>query len=268
MQATPHNSNTIGMIVPEFLATELTTKSSKYALIIPVINEAKKIQKQLTQLKDLNLGIDIIIADGGSTDGSLELEFLNSVGVSALLVKTGPGKLSAQMRMGMGFALRRGYEGLIFVDGNNKDDLSAIPSFIAKLEAGYDHVQGSRFIKGGYHENTPLLRWAAIRLLHAPLISISSGFWYTDTTNGFRAYSRTLLTSPEMSVFRGVFSTYELHYYLAIRSARLGFKICEIPVKRCYPKGQVPSKITSWRGYWFVFTVLLKAVFHRYDPVA
>ena len=45
----------------------------------------------------------------------------------ALLIKRGPGKLSAQMRMAMSFALDEGYEGIIVVDGNGKDDVAAIP---------------------------------------------------------------------------------------------------------------------------------------------
>jgi len=76
---------------------------------------------------------------------------------------------------------------------------------------------------------------AGLHVIHAPLISLASGKRHTDTTNGFRAYSRRLLEDPRVAPLRDLFTTYELHYYLAIRVARLGLRVCEIPVARRYP---------------------------------
>src|SRR5262249_26499385 len=158
------------------------------------------------------------------------------------------------------YALSEGYEGVVVVDGNNKDDVSAIPRFVEALEAGYDHVQGSRFIPGGKAINTPIERLIGLHVLHAPLISLSAGFRYTGTTNGFRAYSKRLLEDPRVAVFRSVFTSYELHYYLAIRAARLRFKIKEIPVTRAYPKGiPAPTKISPVKGNLGILKVLFKA---------
>ena len=140
------------------------------------------------------------------------------------------------MRMAFAYSLIKGYDGIITVDGNHKDDTSAVPLFISSLDSGYDHVQGSRFITGGKAINTPLLRWLAVRLIHAPLISLASGFHYTDTTNGFRAYSRKLLLDEKVAVFRDIFDSYELHYYLAVKAARLGYRVLEVPVTRVYPR--------------------------------
>ncbi len=96
-------------------------------------------------------------------------------------------------------------------------------------------MQGSRFVPGGRAVRTPWARYLGIRLLHAPLISLAAGHRYTDTTNGFRAYSARFLSDPRVAPFRDVFSAYELHYYLAIRAARLGFRVAELPVTRTYP---------------------------------
>ena len=93
-----------------------------------------------------------------------------------------------------------------------------------------DHIQGSRYIAGGVAENTPLLRHLAVKFIHAPLISLAARHRYTDTTNGFRAYSRRFLTDRRVRPFRDVLSGYEMHYYLAIRAARLGFRVTELPV--------------------------------------
>lgn len=253
--------------LPHYLTSELGPKRSKYCVCIFVINEGKKIRTQLESMGEISQNIDVIIADGGSTDGSLELDFLQSVSVRTLLTKQDKGNLSAQMRMAFAYALLEGYEGIITIDGNNKDDPSAIPAFVQALDEGFDHVQGSRFIPGGKAIDTPWERYWAVRLIHAPLISLAAGFHYTDTTNGFRAYSGRLLLDSRVAPFRHVFSGYELHYYLAIRSVRLGYKVQELPVTRRYPsKGPMPTKISPIKGNLIVLATLLKACLQQFNP--
>lgn len=251
--------------VPEYRVDRLIPRKHPYAVVVFVINEGEKVRAQLRRMTAYVDEADVIIADGGSTDGSLDLGFLQSVGVTALLTKTGPGKLSAQMRMAFAFALDERYSGVVTIDGNGKDGVDAIPAFVHLLREGYDHVQGSRFVEGGHAVNTPLSRYLAVRAVHAPLISLASGRRQTDTTNGFRAYSARLLSDPEIAVFRDIFQTYELHYHLAIESARLGrFRLTETPVTRAYPRGKVPTKITGIRGNASVLKILVAAVRGRY----
>lgn len=98
-------------------------------------------------------------------------------------------------------------------------------------------------------------------------MSVAAGVHYTDTTNGFRAYSRRFLLDPRVQPFRDVFVGYELHYYLAIRAAKLGFRVCETPVSRVYPAhGPVPTKISPLRGNWLVLRTLVRALRGAYDP--
>ena len=229
----------------------------RWAICIFVINEGEKVRKQLRAMTTFGASVDLIIADGGSTDGSLDSSLMEEIHAKALLVKTGLGKLSAQMRMAFDYTMAEGYDGVIVIDGNGKDGLAAIPAFVKALEAGWDHVQGSRFIPGGHHENTPLSRYLAVHLLHAPLIALASGFRYTDTTNGFRAYSRTLLLDPAVDIFRPCFDRYQLHYHLAIESAKRGFRVKEIPVSRVYPaSGKTPTKIKGFGGLFAVLKQL------------
>lgn len=254
---------------PEFNVLELAPRTARWCVCIPVINEGERIAKQLARTRPFAAGLDFAIADGGSTDGALAEEYLRTTIVRALLTKTGPGKLSAQMRMAMAWGLEQGYEGLIFVDGNNKDGPDALARFAKLLEEGWDHIQGSRYAPGGKGVNTPLSRHVGVMLLHAPLISLAARHRYTDTTNGFRAYSRRFLLDPRVQPFRDVFAAYELHYYLAIRAARLGFKVCETPVTREYPaQGKTPTKISPLRGNLRVLGTLFRAVRGAYDPPA
>jgi dolichol-phosphate mannosyltransferase len=254
--------------LPQFRCEFWDHRRSDLLVLIPVINEGERILRQLSAMRAARLGLDVLVVDGGSTDGSTEAGRLRGeLAVTGLLVKTGPGKLSAQLRLGMAWAMSRAYSGVITIDGNGKDDFRAIPHFAAGLRNGGDHLQGSRYVAGGLGENTPLDRELAVRLLHAPLISIAARFRYTDTTNGFRGYSRALLIDPRVRPFRSVFSTYNLHYYLAIRAARLGFRVGEIPVTRRYPaSGPPPSKIGGFKGKAHILMQTGHAALGSYDP--
>jgi dolichol-phosphate mannosyltransferase len=248
--------------VPRCEIKELQPRQTKYCLCIPVINEGEKIRKQLEKIGKLGPIVDVIILDGGSTDGSLDTPFLIQMGVRTLITKKDKGKLSAQLRMGFSYALAQGYDGIITVDGNNKDSVESIPSFIEALDDGFDFVQGSRYVPGGVEINTPLSRKLAIKLIHAPFISFISGFRYTDTTNGFRAHSAKFLLDPRLQPFRDVFDTYELLAYLSVKAPQLNYKVKETPVTRQYPShGKIPI-----RGNLLLIQILWNLFLKKYDP--
>jgi glycosyltransferase involved in cell wall biosynthesis len=257
--------------VPTYETTVLRPRRSSCCVVIPVLNEGERIRRLLKRMLALDLPdrCDVIVVDGGSTDGSLELAFLAAQGVGVLLRKTGPGRLGAQLRCAYAFALDRGYAGVITIDGNDKDDPDAIPAFADALEGGADFVQGSRFVRGGVAENTPASRLLAIRLLHAPVLSLAAGVRWTDTTQGFRAYSAALLRDPRLAIFRDVFDRYELLAYLSARAPRLGYRCVELPTARRYPQdGSVPTKISGLRGNLDLLATLFKASTGAYDPPA
>ena len=70
--------------------------------------------------------------------------------------------------------------------------------------------------------------WRQILML--PLrLSLFAGFHWTDTTQGFRAYSRKMLLDTRISPFREVFMSYELLAYLSYRVPKLGYRCIELP---------------------------------------
>ena len=77
------------------------------------------------------------------------------------------------------------------------------------------------------------------------MLSLFSGFKWTDTTQGFQAY--------------------ELLAYLSYRAPKLGYRCVELPTIRRYPKGEVPTKISSFKGNFSVLLVLFKACFGAYN---
>ena len=259
--------NTAG--VPGYEIFEYQPKQHDYCVLIPIINELGRIDVQLSRAVESHIHqyADIVICDGGSNDGCTEQGLLQNLEVNTLLIKTGKGKQGAQLRMGFDWALKRGYKGFITIDGNNKDSIEDVPAFIEKLQQGYDFVQGSRFIKGGKAIHTPLFRLLMVRLVHAPVISITARFWFTDTTNAFRAYSRCYIADNRVAVFRDIFDTYELLAYLSVRASQLKMRVCEIPVVRAYPKnGKTPTKIKGFKGNVNLLKILFCNLLGKYNP--
>lgn len=262
----PEAAKTIS--VPEYRPTILREKRTKYAIVIPTINEGERIISQLKRMQAAGISdvADVFLADGGSKDGSTAPALLESLGIRGLLIKTGPGKLSAQLRIGYWFALNEGYEGIITIDGNGKDSVESVPLFIEALDQGVDYAQASRFLPGGGAVNTPAIRDLAIRLVHSPLLSFAAGRRFSDTTQGFRAYSRRYLTDPRVQPFRDVFQSYELLAYLTVRASQLGLSTREVPTTRTYPpSGKIPTKLT-WRGNFGLLRVLWNTLAGKYHP--
>ena len=255
--------------VPKFECTEYSEKTKDYVVLIPIINEGDRIIKELERANEYSVAdyADIVICDGGSTDGCTEETRLKNLNVNTLLVKRDAGKQGAQLRMGIFFALNRGYKGVITIDGNNKDSIEDVPRFIEKLEEGYDLIQGSRFIKGGKAINTPFIRTVSVKFIHAPVISITAHQRFTDTTNAYRGYSSRYLLDERVKPLRDVFMTYELLAFLSVRATQIGMKACEIPVTRAYPKtGKTPTKISFFKGNSELMKILFKNAFGAYNP--
>lgn len=255
--------------VPKFECIEYSERKKDYVVLIPIINEGNRIIKELTRAAENKVSdyADIVICDGGSTDGCTEENKLKKLHVNTLLVKQDTGKQGAQLRMGIWWALERGYKGIITVDGNNKDSIEDVPHFIEKLKEGYDLIQGSRFVKGGKAINTPFIRMVSVKLIHAPIISLTAHQRFTDTTNAYRAYSRRYLMDERVQPLRDIFVTYELLAYLSVRATQIGMRACEIPVTRAYPKkGKTPTKISFFKGNSELMSILLKNAKGAYNP--
>lgn len=255
--------------VPQFECMEYEGKTKEYVVLIPIINEGDRIHKELFRAKKHNISnyADIVICDGGSTDECTEESKLRKLKVNTLLIKQDAGKQGAQLRMGIWWALQRGYRGVITIDGNNKDSIEDVPQFIEKLKEGYDYIQGSRFVKGGKAINTPFIRTVSVKLIHAPIISLTAHQRFTDTTNAYRAYSVRYLTDERVQPLRDIFMTYELLAYLSVRATQIGMKACEIPVTRAYPKtGKTPTKISFFKGNFELIRILLRNAIGAYNP--
>ena len=112
------------------------------SIVMPCLNEARTlaacIKKAQLFLNEYDVSGEVIIADNGSTDGSVEL----AKSMNAKVVRANP--------RGYGAALAAGIEAakgkyVIMGDSDESYDFSALFPFVEKLRAGYDLVMGNRF---------------------------------------------------------------------------------------------------------------------------
>jgi len=252
--------------VPAYRPMEFQRAAHDYVLYIFVYNERVLVEKLLERVARVTpRRFDIMFGDDGSTDGSSDRRFLERFGVRGVTRLERNGGLSANIKAALDWLEHQPYKGVILINGNNRDNPATIPNFIEKLDQGYGYVQGSRFRRGGRHVNTPWIRYAAIRFVHAPLFSLSSGKWMTDTTNGYRAFSHAFLTDPRVSAFQPTFRKYEIEQYLACKAIRLGYRATEVPVERSYPVGGYTSHIKPGLGWVSMLSPLFGLLFRRYD---
>lgn len=252
----------------DFDYIEFFKKRTKYALLIPTLNEGNYIKAQLTRMKIANIYniIDVFILDSDSKDNSVNEDFLQDIGVRAKLY-IHEGKQGTAFRAGIETVFNQGYEGIITVDGNNKDSIEDIQKFINALDEGYDFIQGSRFKKGGEYKNTPIIRYLASKLILIPWVSLLAKYQYTEVASAFRGMSKNMLLDKNVQILRDCFVGYELLWYISMIAPKLKFKVLEIPTKRNYPNTkEVPTKINT-AGCFKIILQLVYLTLGKYNVI-
>jgi len=206
---------------------------------------------------------DILLVDDGSTDGTADL--LRHCGMPSVRHERNRG-LGAALRTGIARAIEEGYEAVVVLAGNGKDDPAEIPRFLEALAAGWDYVQGSRFRTGGCHRNLPFARNLLVRA-HCVLVRLLTGFPATDAVNGFRGYRLALFRDDRIDVGQPWLDRYEFESYLHCKVLTLGYRVTEVPVSKTYPLGRrgpryshIRPVVDWWRILrpWLLLTLRLR----------
>jgi len=204
--------------------------------IIPVFREIGKIG---TVIERFTLGsVDEICLVVDDPDESILTEIDESrrrTQVPVTIIKN-PARngIGFAIKEGYRYALSHGFDLIVVMAGNGKDDPREIPRLTQPiLENGYDYVQGSRFLPGGRGERTPFLRRIFTRLFPFAWTFLT-GVRCTEVTNGFRAYKASILQDPEIDIWQDWLNGYELEYYLHYKVLTLGYRFTERPVSKIY----------------------------------
>lgn len=203
----------------------------KVMAILPAYNEENRIG---LALEGMPSAVDLpVVVDDGSSDHTADVA--RKYGAYVISLPTHM-DLDTAIRTGFEYAQKNGFDIIVVMAGNGKDDPSQIPRLLAPIEnKGYDYVQGSRYMQGGEHGRMPFHRALATRL-YPWLLRIFPGFKATDGTNGFRAYKTSILSDARIDVCQSWLCRTSLEFYLSIRVIQLGYRVIEVPVKKIYPE--------------------------------
>jgi glycosyltransferase involved in cell wall biosynthesis len=153
-------------------------------VLVPARNEARNLPDVVRLLRAVQPDAGILVVDDASTDATPQL--LPALGVEwlGLCEHTGVG---GAIRAGLRYAVRRGYQAVVRVDGDGQHPAGGIEAILAPIRSGEaDAVIGSRYRQAaGYR--TPGWRRAAQHVL-AAWVSAATGWRITDPTSGFWAF--------------------------------------------------------------------------------
>lgn len=196
----------------------------KSLIAIPVFNEEKNLPRVLNEV--LPLGVDVLVVDDGSTDGSLAAARLFP-GVATIRQPRNLG-YGAALRTAFAYAIREGYDVVVTFDGDGQHDPSLIPGFIAAA-ANADIVSGSRYLQV-FEQNTPApTDRRRINMLLTDAINAMLKLQITDAFCGFKAYRTDALARLELTE-----DGYAQPMEFWVQSACKKLRIVELPVPRIY----------------------------------
>jgi dolichol-phosphate mannosyltransferase len=204
--------------------------------IIPVFREIGKIGRVIQRFDLGSVDRICLVVDDPSPTILAEIEEARRQSKVPLTILGNPSRkgVGYAIREGYQYALSHGFDVIVVMAGNGKDDPREIPRLTRAIdEEGYDYVQGSRFLPGGRGERTPVLRGVFIRLFPFAW-TLLTGVHCTEVTNGFRAYRATVLRDPRINVWQDWLDGYELEYYLHYKVLTLGYRFTERPVSKTY----------------------------------
>ncbi len=225
-------------------------------VIIPAFNEEAALPAVIADLGRLP-GLDLLVVDDGSADRTAEVARAAGATVVSLPYNLGIG---GALRTGFLYAVRNGYQRAVQFDGDGQHDPGEIAALLRALDDGADMAIGSRFAGTASSYEVGRVRARAMGLLRFTIRTLS-GQQFTDTSSGFRAFTR-----PVLEYFARI---YPMEYMESVEALLLacteGFRVTEIPVHMRDRETGLPSN-RRWRlvyHYLRLMVVLLASAPRR-----
>jgi glycosyltransferase involved in cell wall biosynthesis len=215
------------------------------SIVMPCLNEAETlaacIAKAQRGIEAAGVRGEVIVADNGSTDGSLELAEKHGARVVRVAEK------------GYGNALRGGVEAargrwLLMGDADDSYDFAETPRFVGKLREGCDLVMGCRLPAGGGTILPGAMPWKN-RWLGNPVLSFVGRLFFRtpirDFHCGLRALTRAAYERLELKTTGMEFAS-----EMVLKASIFGLRVAEVPIT-LHPDGRSrPPHLLPWRDGW------------------
>lgn len=218
------------------------SKHPRLSVVMPCLNEEETLavclEKAHQALNQLDMESEIIVADNGSSDASLDI------------ARAHHARIVTEPKRGYGNVYRAGIhaargEYIIIGDSDDSYDFGEIPKFVRELEKGYDVVMGSRF-KGQIEKKAmpwlhryignPVLTWVLNLFFQAGI---------SDAHCGMRAFTKNAYNIMHLSTAGMEFAS-----EMVIKAALFDLKMTEIPVTLHKDGRSRAPHLRSFRDGW------------------
>jgi dolichol-phosphate mannosyltransferase len=233
------------------------------SILMPCLNEEQTLPAAVARLNEViteaSLDTELIILDDESEDETLQVakelvEAYPSLHIRIFHRIRRRRGFGAVVRFGMAYATGR-Y--CCFVSADGLDPVELLPEFVKRLRAGAHHVQVSRYIRPEDRRSVQR-KFRVYQAIYRRLIRLLLGKSITDSTYGFRAFHRALVTALGTSSNRFDICP-EITFKMLLSGARMEY----IPGQPHPYRGGGSTKFqlpVETPGYLYV---LLRATLHR-----
>ena len=237
-------------------------------VIIPTYNESENIERLIHKVFSLPLEFDILIIDDNSPDDTanivkrIEAEYPNRL---HLIERPGKLGLGTAYIVGFNWAVTKQYNYIFEMDADfshNPQDLILLYNACAK--DGADMAIGSRYKSGVNVVNWPIGR-VLMSYLASKYVRFITGMNISDTTSGFKCYSRKVLEAIDLDSIK--FKGYAFQIEMKFTVWKMGFKIEEVPIVFTDRKAG-SSKMSGGifnEALWGVIQLKFRSYFKKYN---
>ena len=198
------------------VASAKPSRTDGVVVVIPTFNEVQSIAGVVAELPR-DIAGRVIVADGGSTDGTQDAA--RDAGADVIAVGRGYGRACLAGAQAAEFG-----DILVFMDGDGADDPAAIAALVAAIRSGdYDFAIASR-ARGEREPGSMAWHQILSGLFAGWLTGVLYGVRYTDMC-AMRAVRRETLLALGMRE-----PTYGWNLEMQMRAARTGLRVLEVPV--------------------------------------
>jgi len=212
------------------------------SVVMPCLNERETvgvcIRKAMVALKDAGIPGEVIVADNGSTDGSVELAQAEGARVVNIEQK------------GYGSALKGGILAargryVLMADSDDSYDFSHAPRFVQQLRTGSDLVMGNRFQGGIKDKAMPFLH----RYLGNPVLSGIGRLFFGSPCGDFHCGMRGFRRDSFLQM--DIRSTgMEFASEMVVKATLMRMKVSEVPTTLNPDGRNRPPHLRTWRDGW------------------
>ncbi len=223
-------------------ATAEVTQAVELSVVLPCLNECETVgtcvQKAIAALESAGINGEVIVADNGSSDGSVELA--ESAGARVVHID----------HRGYGNVLRGGIQAahgtyVLIADSDDSYEFAHIPRFLEQLRKGADLVMGNRFLGGIRDGAMPPLH----RYLGNPVLTAIGRLFFRSPSRdfhcGIRAFRKDSYDSMDIRSTGMEFAS-----EMVVKASLLRMKVSEVPTTLS-PDGRThPPHLRTWHDGW------------------